>query len=247
MYAGGFHLALFIGAEAVIYLTFIILDLTDCLPGMSDIIKYSGIILCVGNSLVFCIKHRGSERFLITGALFFTACADVFLLFTGQFLWGLFFFCITQTLYSVYTVSAKKQLRVLLIPIILSTAVICVFSRNAYVNNGTGTLLLVAFVIYYAFTFALNTCRSWKNHKARPSKAGLLFAIGLSLFVMCDLNVLFRNAYEMFGWQSSLPEWTHSVAMFFTWVFYLPAQVLISICENLPFLSLPAVKKQTKV
>ena len=220
-------MALFIGTEAIIYLTFIILDLTDCLPGLSDPVKYSGIILCFVNSLIFFVKKRGTDRLIITAALFFTVCADAFLLFTGEFLPGLVFFCVVQTLYSVYTVSDEKQLLILLIPLVLATGIICIFYDVA-------DIFLFALLIYYAFAFALNTYRSWKNYKKHPSVTGLLFAIGLSLFVMCDLNVLFRNAYEMLNLQASLPKWTYFVAMFFTWVFYLPAQVLISISENQP-------------
>lgn len=236
---------IFIIAESIIYITFIILDLSvwgsdysdnvryfiGITPDCSEYLKYSGIVLVFAHALFLCIKGFDRNRLLITCALFFTATADVFLLFfVGQlfFIPGLASFSITQTLYSFLLTDGKAVHKRILPPCIsLVVAVSLAVGIGRILFYDFTTTLLVALVFFYAVMFVCNTVRSWCNFIKQGRRFHLVFSVGLTLFMMCDVNVLLRNLNSFYF--EIIPSGVVSAAIFLSWVFYLPAQVLISL------------------
>ena len=194
---------LFLILECAIYTVFLFLDLTGR-GGMTLWLKYAGILLC----LLFAVlcAARGGDK-LIVPALLLTACADWFLLVRGDHLIaGLLFFLCVQ---AIYLFRLRREGTVglwlrLVLPVLL---IALLFALNLV------TLLNVLAMIYFSQLLS-NAILAWRLTRFR------LFALGLTLFVGCDVCVGLFNTAAMFPALYSFV----SVGM---WAFYLPSQVLI--------------------
>lgn len=191
--------AVFLAVEGLIYCVFLTLDLTGR-SGQTIALKYTGILLCLLYALLCAL--RGGDR-LIFPALLFTAGADWFLLVWGKHLTiGLILFLTVQTLYLLRLrrlgAGSHFFLRAAL-ALLLGTAVVLL--------RMTSTLNLL--VALYFSQLLSNTVLAWGRRR-------YLFAIGLTLFVCCDVCV------GLFNLGLLLP-----FAQVGMWLFYLPSQVLI--------------------
>jgi len=190
---------IFLTLEGSIYATFLILDFTGH-GGQTIWIKYSGILLCLLFALL-CALRSGDK--LVFPAMIFTAAADWFLLVRGDYLGvGVVLFLVVQ---SIYLVRLRKigansglWLRIIL-PLLFGVTLVLL-------RAATPLYLLVA--LYFS-QLVSNTVLAWRAKQ-------WLYAIGMTLFVCCDICV------GMFNIGLALP--FSSKAM---WLFYLPSQVLI--------------------
>ena len=191
--------AVFLALEAILYVLFLVLDLTG--RGEQTIwLKYGGILLCLLYALL-CALCGGDT--LVFPALLFTAGADWFLLVkTSHLELGLILFLVVQTLYLIRLrrmgSSSGYWLRCMLA---LLLGVIVFACSLASVLN-----LLVA--LYFSQLLS-NAILAWSAKK-------WVFALGLTLFVCCDICVGLFNLGILYSFAS--------VGM---WLFYLPSQVLI--------------------
>ncbi len=196
-----FALTAFLTAEALLYLTFLTLDLTGR-GGDTIWLKYSGVLLCFVCALVLAL--RGGDR-LVAPALLFTAGADWFLLVRGaHFIPGLLLFLVVQTLYLLRLRRAGAGID----PLLRSALALVLGGAVFALNMATVLNLLVA--LYFSQLVA-NTVLAWQSRK-------FLFAVGLTLFVCCDICV------GLFNLGLALP--FSAVGM---WLFYLPSQILIAL------------------
>lgn len=194
--------ALFLLAEGLIYAAFLTLDLCtrqgDALP-----VKYAGILLC----LLFALL-RGSRR--IAAALAFTAAADWFLLIRGDHLiFGVALFLCVQTLYALHLCRNGCA------PALRLRAAAALAAAFLVILSGLVTPLNLLALIYFS-QLAVNAALAWRQRRLR------LFALGLTLFIGCDLCV---GLYNVLPTDSALFPFA-SVGM---WLFYLPSQVLIAL------------------
>lgn len=201
-------LAGFLAAEAVLYAAFLTLDLLGR-GGQTIWLKYAGILLCLIVALLSAL--RGGDRW-VAAALAFTAGADVFLLVLNRhYAVGVLLFLCVQTCYLVCLrragTSAALWLRAGL-PLLLGLGLYCL--RMA-------TPLNLLSVLYFSQLLS-NAALAWTLHGRRWR----LFALGLTLFVGCDLCVGLFNS----GLVSPALYRAVSVGM---WAFYLPSQVLIAL------------------
>ena len=199
----------FLAAEGILYLSFLFMDLT----GRSDatiLPKYTGILLCLLLS-IYC-AFRGGDR-LVPAALLLTALADSLLLVLDRYYaLGTGIFLGVQILYLLrirrLTGRSLWLLRVL-IPL-AAAAVLYGLSMLTPLNLLAG--------LYFS-QLLVNTIAAW----SRNNRSMRCFAVGLTLFVGCDLCVAIRNAGTLFP----LP--MRSFARVGMWLFYLPSQVLIAL------------------
>ncbi len=199
----------FLTAEAALYVLFMTMDLIG--RGFSTVpLKYAGILICL--LLAFWYALHGGDK-LVPFALLFTAAADSFLLVLDRFYaLGIFIFLFAQATY--------------LIRLRLKTG-------RAWISLRLGVPLLIALVFYwldllsplnllvalYFSQLLINTFLAW----SLPGRRWRLFALGLSLFVLCDLCVGIHNTYGMF------PSQLYHFSSYGMWLFYLPSQVLITL------------------
>ncbi len=193
----------FVAAECAIYVAFLTLDLTGH-SGHTIVLKYAGILLCLAFALL--AAFRGGDR-LVAAALVFTAGADWFLLVLDShpMLSVALFLCV-QTLYLI-------RLRRWGCPqaMGLRMGLVLLGGLAAYRLNMATPLNLLA-LLYFAQLLS-NTVMAWF---ART----WCFALGLTLFVGCDVCVGLSVA-------GLAPAAISDAVSFAIWMFYLPSQVLI--------------------
>lgn len=212
-------LAGFLAAEAILYAAFLTLDLLGR-GGQTVWLKYAGILLCLAAVLLSAL--RGGDR-QTAAALALTAGADLFLLVLNRhYAVGVLLFLCVQTLYFLRLRRAGAPRALWLragLPLLLGLG-LCWLRMAAPLN------LLAA--LYFSQLLS-NTVLAW----TLPGSRRRLFALGLTLFVGCDLCVgLFNSGLVSAGLYRAA-----SVGM---WAFYLPSQVLIALS------ALPESQAQSK-
>lgn len=198
----------FLGMEAVLYLSFLSLDLAG--RGEDTLwLKYVGIILCLLFAL-FCSLQEGDR--LVAPALLFTAGADWFLLVRNDhLLLGVALFLCVQGLYFLRLHRAGGCRKLLWLR--LALAVVSTLAPLLIPGMASPLNLLAMF---YFSQLLSNTILAWTLPSMR------FFALGLTLFVGCDLCVGLFNAF-------ALSPAVFSVVSVGMWFFYLPSQVLIAL------------------
>ena len=198
----------FLAAEGILYTAFLTLDLTGR-GGDTILMKYSGILLCVLFALASAL--RGGDR-LAPIALALTAGADWFLLVRNDhYAVGIALFLCVQT---VYFLRLRRAGAGSAYPLRAGLALAA--GLGLYLLNMATPVNLLA-GLYFSQLFS-NTILAW----TRSGRRWRLFALGLTLFVGCDLCVGLFNALSV----SSPLYPAVSVGM---WFFYLPSQVLIAL------------------
>lgn len=209
----------FLFIEAVFYLTFIILDLTSSLNGLSTALKYCSVLLCFGFSLIFA---KTPDRILAASALGLTVIADAFLLLLDRhYLAGILCFLGVQILYYIRLLSAGGFSLLPFLPVrfLLSG---CIFPVLAVLHIWDS---LSAAAAFYFLQLLLNAAESlFLRH---ISLQYTLFSAGLLFFVCCDLCVGLTNLSSLAV--LSVPESLLSFAQIGMWLFYLPSQVMITL------------------
>lgn len=199
--------------SGLLWAAFLFLDVTRI--GDSTWIKFAGICLCCVTALLGAGTLDGK---LVAAALCFTVAADWFLLvLNDHYLVGMGLFLIVQGLYALriyYLRGARPCLWgsiVRAVPLILCT----VFALTE------PTLVSLWAVLLYFSNLCINTAETFAL--GRPQR---IFAVGLLLFVCCDVCVGLWNA-SLF-----LPRALGEFARVGMWLFYLPSQVLIVLSQE---------------
>ncbi len=196
----------FIAVQAVLYSSFLWLDISGA--GGSRWIKYASIVLCLGFSAF--LSARGGER-LVTAAMGFTLAADTFLLLLDTaYAMGVALFCAVQALYFVHIYRLNGHRAALPVRLALFLAAVAAL----WMPDMLSPLNLLAALYFTAFVCNAAQSLSIKN---------TLFSVGLILFLCCDICVGVHNVPELF------PAGLRSFADIGMWLFYLPAQVLITL------------------
>lgn len=213
---------------ALLWLLFLFLDLTR--TASSTPVKFAAICLCCVTAL---LGAKTSEGKLVALALCFTVAADWFLLVRDDhYPTGITLFIIVQFIYAyrLYTFRGNQvkfstfTLRILfLVAFVLWVMLSAHITYNWWEGPPRFTKVQTiwnAFTAYlplfYFSQLCINTAEAFVLGKNQRT-----FAIGLLLFVCCDLCV---GAWNL----GLLPGFTR-IGM---WLFYLPSQVLIVLSQN---------------
>lgn len=194
----------FLSVEGVAYACFLLLDLTGH-GDQTTPIKYAGIVLCLAFSLL------GTDR-LVPVALALTAGADWFLLVRNdRYLLGIALFLAVQAVYFLRLRRAGADRAWPLRSVLALGAGLGVYAL------GMASAVNLAAALYFS-QLAANALSAWtvKGERWRA------FALGLTLFVGCDVCVGLFNAR------------IGGLALYYfaavgMWLFYLPSQVLIAL------------------
>lgn len=197
-------LSSFLSVEGALYALFLALDLTG--RGSESIpIKYAGVLLCLAFSLL------GTDR-LVSLALALTAGADWFLLVRNDhYALGVALFLCVQT---VYYLRLRRAGADSAWP--LRSALALGAGLGVYALRMASPVNLLA-ALYFS-QLVSNTLLAWKV----KGKRWFRFALGLTLFVGCDVCVGLFNALP----PDSPQYFAVSIGM---WLFYLPSQALIAL------------------
>lgn len=203
---------IFPALAGLLWFAFLTLDLTG--RGNSTWVKFAAICLCCATALT---GTRTADGKLVAAALCLTVGADWFLLVRNgaaglSLLLGLGLFIPVQLLYAVrlFRIRGNRMCRwgfsLRLAALLLCG--LCLFSSLP---------LAAALSLFYFANLLLNTAEAFALGNVS------LFALGLLLFVFCDLCVGARNLgiFVSFTWWGS-------------WLFYLPSQALIVLSQDAP-------------
>lgn len=207
--------------ESVIYICFFILDITRQNIFLSGILKYTGIILCA--VYVWTAKEVESDcKYRIFKLAYaFLLIADIFLLFTENYLPGLLAFVFVQSCYAYYLNEGRKKE-------IIFRSVFCLgmtigISVLLLLSGIKADYTLVVAILYFSL-FLNNIIKAVRNYYYK--KENFYFIIGLLFYFLCDLNVGIYQA--SFYFEHNLPNQFIRIAEIGMWLFYLPGQTLIA-------------------
>lgn len=189
-------------------------------------IRYLAIVFAIVVSLIFL---RFDKKLLFVSLGFaLTGVSDFFLAYSNPIreLEGVSVFCFVQMAYFIYLLLSQKTLKGRLIHIGLRVAVIIIAQIVLHVVVGEGVDPLSTISLFYVANLGVNLIIALSLGKNQR-----LFAIGLLLFLCCDIVVGLNSAI---GTYISLPRDNifYKIAFSdfdFAWFFYLPSQVIISI------------------
>lgn len=199
---------LFLALEAALYTAFLTMDLTG-LGADSIWLKYAGILLCV---LVSCGAALRSGDCLVPPALALTALADLFLLVLNRHYGiGVAIFLGVQILYLI------RLRRAGACPALWLRGALALALGLAVCWTGLATPLNLLCCLYFSQLLS-NACLAWTLR----GRSWRRFALGLTLFVGCDVCV------GIFNLPGLLPDALYQFARVGMWLFYLPSQVLIT-------------------
>ena len=200
----------FLCVEAALYAAFLALDLTGG-AGPDTALKYGGILLCLAFSVYAAAK--GGDR-LVPVALVLTALADSLLLVLDTYYaLGVLIFLGAQSVYLIRLRLTTGRAWLLLRALVPLAAGVLLYAL------GQASPLNLLAGLYFS-QLLVNAAIAWTV----PGRRGKLFAIGLTLFIGCDVCVGAFNAAP-----GLLPDGLCRFAAVGMWLFYLPSQVLISL------------------
>ncbi len=185
--------------------------------------SYAAVVLA---ALVCLALYDATPRWLLTAtALLFTLGADLFLVvLDAHYTVAMCLFSVTQLAYAVrLTLGEGKRLRRVQLSVRAAAVLAAVSATVAVLGKGTDVLALVA--LFYFANLLTNAVFATVEWRRAP-----LFAIGLWLFVLCDIFVGFGmlGDYLPLG-EGALLGFLADPPLNMAWVFYLPSQVLLSL------------------
>ncbi len=213
---GGKQKVIFLCVQAILYGTFLVLDLLETAAGWSTALKYLSILLCFA---FVCVQAWEPDVRLVCAALGLTALADLFLLVLGTgYLAGVCVFCGAQALYGLRLARLRggEARRTLLLRGALAAAGLAALA----LLDGLSSLTAVTGV-YFALLLS-NALES-----LALGRRTALFSVGLLLFLCCDLCVGAQNLSLAFP--ATGPGGLYAFTRVGMWLFYLPSQVLITL------------------
>lgn len=222
----------FLGMELAIYILFLIIDIFYPVKHeVSLYLKYLSIIICFAFALL-TRKKSESKDYRDTAlkiGLVFTLISDYMLLLSDNYTFGVVTFIIVQIcyLYRLSNCSTYVFSKVILRNIIIWAAGISVYIFFAGIPE-----ILVIFAMYYFISILDNTLISVKKAFGKEKdKAIVIFAIGMCLFLLCDINVGIFNISEFMVIEGVLFKNIYKFSTVAMWLFYLPSQVLIVLSD----------------
>ncbi len=227
----------FIGTEAVLYACIVLLDITGLLGDVSGIIKFVGILDCFVMAVYIAASNRAKISIFISLSLAFTLVADFFLIFPGRDIRpGLLSFIFAHIIYLciIENFKIKRILPELVIRLGIASVVTIPISRVAgfdYLSIFEMALYGTIFVMNYINCILKVMDRyqgrpeSIKHKEEIPNSFLRLLFVGLSLFILCDINVALFNVLREGA--------VYHISSVLMWVFYLPSQVLLVLASSI--------------
>lgn len=187
-------------------------------------ISYSAIIL---NFVMAMILFAKSKNVVLTEiGLLMTCFADLFLVILNPQIQvvAMIFFVVAQACYFLRILhnTPEKSMRLKHIIIRAVLTVLGIIATFIVLKEKTDFLAVIA--VFYFINLLLNVVFAFMQ-----SKKSALFAVGLLLFMCCDvligLNVA-SEGYLVFA-ENSFMAWLAEPPINLAWAFYVPAQILI--------------------
>ena len=211
----------------ILYMVFLYIDLYNTrYIHLSERIKYTCIILCFFIALLS--RNNPFDRYnmkLLQIGLLLTVIADFFLLILDDYYpFGVAIFTLAQITYSIrYDIKNTKN------TIKNYTVVFMIlFFIYAFVNMSIRIELLVPISLCYGTCLITNVHKAITVFKKNlyPKLNARMVALGMILFLLCDINVLLYNILKYTNQTEGI---MYIISSFSMWLYYLPSQVLLAL------------------
>ena len=211
-------ISIFVFIQCAFNIIAFLIDVYDwCKSDLAESIKYSSIVLCF---IVSILAYKTKKGFLITAGLGFTLISDYFLLIRfDHFVLGVSIFILAHTCYFLFIEPKHWKLSLIIRGAIFLVVTILV---SVLIEEKDASLYLAAF---YFINLVMNTVDSYVS----KDKGLLLFAIGLTFFIGCDIFVCFYNLNDYIDTSSEFIKKLIDFSYKGIWLCYIPSQTLISI------------------
>lgn len=214
-------LVLFI--ELIIYCAFIYIDYINNFKTVySSALKYFGILLCLFLSILIGNNgHDKMDTISLRWAILLTALADLCMIILGLNELGIMIFCLVQITYIIRhrrAIWQRGNLSFLVVTTIVIILIVIFFINNLLIEDlGYEGIKKVTVIIgsIYAVILLYSVYTGWKTLKGNfyPIYSRYLVAIGITLFLLCDINVALSVILKDLS--------------ILIWIFYLPSQVFL--------------------
>ena len=214
-------LAVFLAIELIIYITFNILSATQ--PADPIYLKYAGVLLCLAVSGAAIYLLRDKDAVIMTCAFVCTAISDLFILVLDDYYQiGLVTFIFTQSIY-LYRLYRDRMNKIKITLIVRFAVMLLLMGLVDVIMKDGGINFMLVEVCVYIVMLAGNVIDAFLLSK--KSVYNIIFAVGLLLFLCCDICVGLDNAVDIIGLNLGK---AGNAIQFMIWVFYLPSQALIT-------------------
>lgn len=220
---------MFFGIEGLLYLSYMFLDLFyTSLYEESILIKFLSIFFCFIYSLMWCRRDKTKSNIILTISVTFIFISDLFILILEYNFVGVCTFLIAQLLLLGYLFILEQDFTwksygmKFLRNILTSNIVLWIFSRLWIPID---TLFIIS--VIYIITFFYNLVEAVRFACGNRKRKAKLFAFGMLLYFLCDLNVGIFNTMSYVETSSLWFQMTYEFATIAMWMFYLPGILLI--------------------
>ncbi|CUH93345.1 lysoplasmalogenase family protein [Herbinix luporum] len=208
---------------------------------LSNNIKFTVVLLCFLYVLIRSRKNADRQSIFLILALFFTLISDVFLLLSDYYFYGVLTFILAHLFHSLRITelhymqisdntghkAIKKEFKKIIYQIFISLAIILFLWKMNIMIDG----LLVA-CIFYFLAIISNTALSLKLSIKFKNRRNIRYlAIGMILFLLCDINVALFNLSSYLDLASFYNK-IYLISSILMWTFYAPSQVLIALSKD---------------
>lgn len=210
-------------AYVLIQLFFYILVTFIGVKDIGYLINYSSIALNFLFSIFLILIIRKKTTMIVVLALLFTLLADTGLIILEKwYSLSVFFFLIVQVLYALYLHSFNKRLS-LKNDLFLRISLAFVVEVVAYGLIREKYDFLLFITLLYFTNFCINLILALLN-----SRQNVLFAMGLTLFILCDISLGLYNSRDYLNVSNNgIVMAIINCPIDLVWMFYYPSQVLI--------------------
>lgn len=223
----------FVIVELLLYIMFMYLDLAKTeYYHISNNLKFLSIVICSFFSIVYYSKDDNqTDLILLRSALIFTVISDLCILILDYYIVGTLTFCIVQLLYLIrlcryrYPENLMGNILKKVVRNILITA--SIISLFIILQIDINLLVIISMIYFVSITLNVGDSISIAYHT--KNRSTIIFAIGMVLFILCDINVGVFNLSDFISIESSLFSKVYSFSVIAMWMFYLPAQVCIAL------------------
>lgn len=235
--------------SALLLIIFTVFDILDIFPLISDSLKLSGVVLCFLYTVSLLFTYDAElDRVMLMLSMLFAIAADIFLLFTSQYLIGIVLFCFVQEFQSVRLFSIRRSIvrmngrisvsyrsykiwKALLFQNLfqlLAAAALLAVSRFVPMKNAG----LLAAALFYGIGFVLNLIRVFSASRdvrllddMRPLR---FFAFGMLSYFICDVLLAVIQLPSYFPFLSGFADYTGYIRLF-VWPFYLIGMAMLAV------------------
>jgi uncharacterized membrane protein len=166
--------------------------------------------------------------------------SDLCLLLLDYYQYGVLSFIVVQQLYGIkldyeraermsYREDNKRRFLEFFLRFFVQavlTALVCFILKS----QGIVLEMLLVITVFYFISIVTNVIRAVMNaHRSKNRIGSRIFAAGMILFLLCDINVGIFNLTDYLSLPQTLYDRLYALSSILMWTFYAPSQLLISL------------------